>query len=86
MEKLLLQPVEELEKHFFWNKCTKQNILINSGIKWLYNDYQMADWQQEIEINWVSMKFCRKNVYHVDLEKRGGCGMVARERHESHMS
>ena len=22
--------------------------------------------------------------YHVDLEKRGGCGVVARERHESH--
>ena len=25
-------------------------------------------------------------MYHVDFEKRGGCGMVARERHESHMS
>ena len=24
--------------------------------------------------------------YHEDLEKRGGCGLVARERHESHMS
>ena len=25
-------------------------------------------------------------VYHVDFEKRGGCGVVARERHESYMS
>ena len=25
-------------------------------------------------------------IYHVDLEKRGGCCVVARERHESHMS
>ena len=24
--------------------------------------------------------------YHVDFEKRGGCGVVARERHKSHMS
>ena len=24
--------------------------------------------------------------YHVDLEKRGWCGVVARVRHESHMS
>ena len=23
--------------------------------------------------------------YHGDLEKRGGCGVVARERHESHV-
>ena len=24
--------------------------------------------------------------YHEDLEKRGGCGVVAHERHESHGS
>ena len=24
--------------------------------------------------------------YHVDFKKRGGCGVVARERYESHMS
>ena len=25
-------------------------------------------------------------INHEDSEKRGGCGVVARERHESHMS
>ena len=25
-------------------------------------------------------------LYHEDLEKRGGCGVVVRERHDSHMS
>ena len=24
--------------------------------------------------------------YHVDFKKRGGCGVVARERHDSHIS
>ena len=26
------------------------------------------------------------NLHHVDLEKRGECSMVTRERHESHIS
>ena len=35
------------------------------------------------------MKFISVNIvyiYRVDFEKREGCGVVARERHESHIS
>ena len=32
------------------------------------------------------MEMNRKIFYHEDLEKREGCGVVARERHESHVS
>ena len=39
-----------------------------------------SNWQNKIENG------CIKILYHVDLEKRGGCGVVARERQESHMS
>ena len=30
--------------------------------------------------------FNNLSLYHEDLEKRGGCGVVARERHETHIS
>ena len=33
---------------------------------------------QVLTSNWI--------LYHVDLEKRGECGVVAREKHESRIS
>ena len=51
------------------------------GFFWLYTytinieDKLISAFQ--IEIFWI---------YRVDFEKRGGCGVVARKRHESHMS
>ena len=35
---------------------------------------------------WHKTLIKNKNLYHVDFEKRGGCDVVARERHERHFS
>ena len=47
---------------------------------------QWSTFLTRVTIRKKNIRLNYKILYHEDLEKRGGCGVLAHERHESHAS